>query len=1200
MTAQTVAAVRKWRDFAGAQQVMWRHARRPWADHITRPGGFVDETALVQPTIFPAFAAAFLGWTVNTDLFPETTGDEGRPDFRPDDQITHPFVFETKGTSEGTALTGHDLQIRRYLVDGAPRIRQVVVTNMLGIQVFERDLHGDVKQVYTVNLAGLLNGPLDTVAEQPNAAKFARFLDEFSRRQLTPDEMVDQVRHAPPWNRIVETTSSDWVLVRLDRVVRGLTADVTTQIEHGALQDTSQVDMGEQAAVLAELRMLAARLGYDDSSLLTLGNFLAATDASLPGKALAQYASHVAYYAATRLLLVRTWEDLSLLPPMLYDGGFDEQMERFGNVISDVVRQSFQQAGSKYRSLFDQTNTYTWFTPTDDTYKTTIYDLANTYLGAVQSDVLGQVYERLLERVDRKLLGVYYTPRDVIALIWDLIGLEAISAEAEQQDRQPRILDIATGSGGFLVEASARLRQDVVERTAQGANVPLQKWLNNVGDGLHGVEQQRFAAYLAELNLLVQLGQVLAADAHLRLPPLGILCTDTLSLHEPETMFENRPTSTPVPGSGVSAQQAQDRTARLSAAAENNYLMDVACGNPPYIGEKTAAAMMARTRAEHPYWNGYVGEHMDYLYWFLILGVSKVRPGGRFGFITPEYWLRAAGARPLRKYLAERTSIDRILLFRDFRLFPDAPGHHSMIITGTRFADPDSEPLPADPPAPIRPRVSIYEGPMRLTHPREAIFDAMRRGGRDAAQVRSFTGCGSPNTLGGQPWHDVILTRQQTKARARFTQGPQVSVDIDEGVIATMNNLTAKKAVHLTAADMHLVGESDKAPGVQVLSPLEVERLGPLNPAEIDVVRRWIRTKDVYPYAVVLPDDAPSVLYLVRPDDLPGDSTRESIIRTTPFPTGMPKVSAHLTPFRAALEATTIAFKDRRPWWTLHRGRPALLADATDTGDGWTNFAVTDRWTPGGRLIAGLAPARSAPASGLHVLRPATGEVSAAYLTAFLNSTLFQQTTDSLPPGQLRKADLVRLGLPLRADDRIIIETASRLLAGHVRTLVREHARRFPALPETLRADLTLSDLTEHIWSPASAPTSSGPIRGLTWVNSVQMARAGTTRLDQVHVDDATLFGLQVVCMSQHATRPVPGVIITLIDSGTPALARAVAAACRAAIHNGGRARDLADLVLHINPDEIIRTYDDDQAALLATAEQYRDQRAAIDRIFEG
>ena len=214
-------------------------------------------------------------------------------------------------------------------------------------------------------------------------------------------------------------TSSNWILGRIDRIVELLTTNVLDQIKSGVLQDRSRTQADERQWIRGELRLLASRLGQDDADELSLDDFVAASEASLSGKALQQFGAHVAYYAATRLMLVRVWEDLGLLEPMLHDGGFDKQMERFAGVLKDVVNHSFTKAKDRYRSLFDQRNGYTWYEPDGVTYANVIYELANTYLGAIQSDVLGQVYERMLERIDRKLLGVYYTPRDIISLIWD-------------------------------------------------------------------------------------------------------------------------------------------------------------------------------------------------------------------------------------------------------------------------------------------------------------------------------------------------------------------------------------------------------------------------------------------------------------------------------------------------------------------------------------------------------------------------------------------------------------------------------------------------------------------------------------------------------------------------------------------------------------------------------------------------------------
>ena len=303
------------------------------------------------------------------------------------------------------------------------------------------------------------------------------------------------------------------------------------------LQDQHIVSADERRDLLDEIRLIGTRLGLENTDNTPLSTFLAAGPNSDHGKAVRQYCSHVAYYAATRLTLVRVWEDLGLLTSMLHDGGFNTYMERFDNIVPDVVDFSFRRAREKYRSLFEHDNAYTWYTPSADPYVDVIYELANTYLGKIRSDVLGQVYERMLERIDRKLRGQYYTPRDIISLIWDLINLSEVASQAETENRQPYVLDIATGSGGFLVDAARRLRDRLLAAQAAGAGISTQNWLDEIAVGLNGIEIQRFSAYLAELNLLVQLAQVVSTDPTLTIPSLGILSADTLSMHEPDQLF---------------------------------------------------------------------------------------------------------------------------------------------------------------------------------------------------------------------------------------------------------------------------------------------------------------------------------------------------------------------------------------------------------------------------------------------------------------------------------------------------------------------------------------------------------------------------------------------------------------------------------------------------------------------------------------
>jgi hypothetical protein len=189
MSARTLNAVQAWRQFARAHHVVWASRRRSWLEH-TKGDGYIDEARVIQPVMFPAFAEELLGFTTGLNLAPEESGAEGIPDFTPADSVTHPFVFETKSTAEGTELSGHEEQVRRYLIDGRPRIKKVALTNLVGLRVFELDEHGQITEKYSVPLKGLLSGPESEVAAGVYAERLANFIDEFSRKELTLKEKL--------------------------------------------------------------------------------------------------------------------------------------------------------------------------------------------------------------------------------------------------------------------------------------------------------------------------------------------------------------------------------------------------------------------------------------------------------------------------------------------------------------------------------------------------------------------------------------------------------------------------------------------------------------------------------------------------------------------------------------------------------------------------------------------------------------------------------------------------------------------------------------------------------------------------------------------------------------------------------------------------------------------------------------------------
>src|SRR5205814_2103401 len=78
---------------------------------------------------------------------------------------------------------------------------------------------------------------------------------------------------------------------------------------------------------------------------------------------------------------------------------------------------------------------------------------------------------------------------------------------------------------------------------------------------------------------------------------------------------------------------------------------DLVVGNPPYVSEAGNKPLFDRLRAI-PAWRGIYRGKTDYLYYFLLLAVEKLLPGGRLCVITPAGWMNAGSADFLRERLA--------------------------------------------------------------------------------------------------------------------------------------------------------------------------------------------------------------------------------------------------------------------------------------------------------------------------------------------------------------------------------------------------------------------------------------------------------------------------------------------------------------------------------------------------------------------
>ncbi len=475
-------------------------------------GNYADEQTLVDPVFFPKFAEKILGFEIGSSIIPKKSVEASRehPDFVPSDSHVHPFVFETKGT-DSKDLTIHFPQVRDYVQNTGTEYG--IILNLRELIVIPRSSNEPVGS-FSFSFEKLYRdyeANPDTIDTQPNTKRFLNFANKFSCQELDVAQKIQKIASAKPWTGD-EVLLLEELTQKIREAVFVLHTDVRSQKDK--LPRILGYDIKRKERIASEIDAIAQsmepRKAERELSASSLNEMLEAKTGSLDERAVDAYLYRVAYFTMTRILLVRLWEDIGFIKETLYDGGFEKWYEEFNREIDRVLKYAFHLAGERYNWLFNRDNNYTWYYPGDKSLIDVLYEFSHFNLGKLNADVLGTIYEEYVDRIDRKNKGQYYTPREVVSFIWDRVGFnnDDVFFRFENGQRKPRLIfDPATGSGGFLVEAARRLRQDSTYNSKDLND--LLDIENAIISGLCGSEISAFSYYITEINLLIQLTPII-------------------------------------------------------------------------------------------------------------------------------------------------------------------------------------------------------------------------------------------------------------------------------------------------------------------------------------------------------------------------------------------------------------------------------------------------------------------------------------------------------------------------------------------------------------------------------------------------------------------------------------------------------------------------------------------------------------------
>lgn len=406
------------------------------------------------------------------------------------------------------------------------------------------------------------------------------------------------------------------------------------------------------------------------------------------------------YLLLNRLLFIRICEDKGLLGKKISNGGIERLREQLAEpilgetgVFKQIVQFSYGGAKNIYNHFYEKDNPLDWYESGDgelDRVLNRVLWILNQFnFAKVDRDILGKLYEKYLPKDERKKLGEFYTPDEVIDYILDAV--EYVPNKAiEGKD----MIDPACGSGGFLVRAARRL----IARHAvkYGKATPKEaldnkRWLevyerltpkeceemvNSVAMQIHGFDINPFAVSITEMNLLFQVidlySKAVKENRGFKVPRFKVYETDSLEKPTQQTSIQQFYGAT-----GKSLAKDKEVTDELK-----NKKYDFVVGNPPYVNTSNLGSSIQVDYYRNVY-SETVFRNFDLYIPFIQLGVQLMSGRGRMSYICSNQFMVKEYGKNLRNFLSKNIGIQELIDFEDNQVF-DAATNYPLIFVFTK------------------------------------------------------------------------------------------------------------------------------------------------------------------------------------------------------------------------------------------------------------------------------------------------------------------------------------------------------------------------------------------------------------------------------------------------------------------------------------------------------------------------------------
>ncbi len=619
-----------------------------------------DEFRIRQGITIPLLT--ILGYDPQKDIDPEVPVPSGQVDLLVRNNLHRPLIIIETKASLLTDLIPERPQLHSYIDDlNAPL---AILTNGRTMEIFT--VKGKVKNLsLSINFVDIYRrfsiGGIEALTEKD--------WDKFIKLKfLSKDfQAIDEEKlYIIPENDISEDVHFSALLEALQRIMELTKAEVMDQFDILSEQVREYKEMIASGAKFypREQRKYENALKFDKA----YQEWQRISTTNSKGKEF--FCIETMYILFNRILLIRICEDKGIIHRQISNGGIKRWREwkgfsQFSKInYAELLNSTYKMMNEVYPHLFHQ-DIFDWYTPSSEVILRILFIFNYYNFANVDRDILGKLYEKYLDREERKRLGQFYTPEEVVDYI-----LDSVDYKVDREIEGKLLLDPACGSGGFLVRAMNRL-VDRYRRKGLSAD----SILDRVRDCIYGFDINPFAAHIAEMNLLFSIIDLISEarrrDPDFKIERLNIFVTNSLKspINSNNQLYLLGDITSEFLEDALIVRDIKLRRGKFQEG------FDFVVGNPPY-----GASFTAREKQEFKSIFRTPEGEVDKYGLFIEQGLNFLKDNGYLGYIVPNTFLTNIFFTKLRQLLLEETRILEIADLLNLKIFKDATVSNVILI----------------------------------------------------------------------------------------------------------------------------------------------------------------------------------------------------------------------------------------------------------------------------------------------------------------------------------------------------------------------------------------------------------------------------------------------------------------------------------------------------------------------------------------